>query len=490
MRHALLFGLMLAAATVARPLLAKTPPVAGAVSLPANANLLLPFPAGYKIDVLSGYGPGGGSSLHDGTNAPSKANDYYALDFGYQGEPNHGKGKPVVAPLGGQVIKAGWATAGWANYGLRIILRHDLGDGHTYHSIYAHLNAIDPSIKEGDSVAQGQTLGELGQSCQQQPSCGSFSTPHLHWALHRDSQVGGSGTGGSYGGNAVVPEPLDGAEDIVKGMVISSTNTGKVVCGDGFCNGDETHESCPGDCPICPPIPPEGRVVDESEPLCFAKFGTPDYWHAESAGHDGSLWWTNCTDDPQPDNYGVWQLGFDEAGAYVLEAYTAAGFAQATKAAYKIAHAGKQDVAPVDQSAVDGWSAVGTYDFAPGGEQSVRLDDNTGEPLGLKRKIAFDAIRLTRVGGGGGSGGAGTAGAGGEPGAGGQGAAPAGGGEPGAGGAAGSEPGGAVPNALGDEGCGCALAGRSDARAALARIGLLALCLGAAIGRRRRSRIR
>ncbi len=122
------------------------------------------------------------------------------------------------------MVKSGWASSGWANYGQRVILRHDLGDGHVYHSIYCHLNAIAPAVTEGATIAKGARIGDLGRSCMGALSCSSFSGPHLHWAIHRNSTIGGSGTGGSYGGLAVVPEPFDGAEDIKRGDVITSTN--------------------------------------------------------------------------------------------------------------------------------------------------------------------------------------------------------------------------------------------------------------------------
>jgi murein DD-endopeptidase MepM/ murein hydrolase activator NlpD len=93
-------------------------------------------------------------------------------------------------------------------------LEHDLGDGHKYHSLYAHLDSV--TVTEGATVSAGQKLDALGQSCQGALSCASFSTPHLHWVLHRDRLVGGSGTGGSYGGNAAVPEPMDGAENLIR----------------------------------------------------------------------------------------------------------------------------------------------------------------------------------------------------------------------------------------------------------------------------------
>jgi len=225
MRARSLFALSAAAAFLwATSSSAITTPTGGAVAFPSSVKLVLPFPAGAKIRISSGYSPTGGSSLHDGTMRTSSANDYYALDLVYDGIADGGFGKPVLAPLDGKVVKSGWASVGWANYGQRVILRHDLGDGHVYHSIYCHLNAIAPEMVEGATISKGSRIGDLGRSCMGALSCSSFSGAHLHWSIHRDSTIGGSGTGGSYGGVAVVPEPFDGSEDLKRTNVLTSTN--------------------------------------------------------------------------------------------------------------------------------------------------------------------------------------------------------------------------------------------------------------------------
>jgi len=441
---------------------ALTMPIAGAVAFPAAAKLYLPFPAGSHIRVLSGYSPSGGSSLHADTDACCKANDYYALDLVYDDKPNAGKGEPVSAPLAGKVVRAGWATSGWANYGLRIILEHDLGDGHTYHSLYAHLDSIDGAVTEGATVTQGQMLGRLGQSCQGALSCGSFSTPHLHWVIHRDSSVGGSGTGGSYGGNAVVPEPLDGAENLAKGQVITSTNTGQVVCGDGFCSGNETNASCPQDCPVCVNVPPMGRTIGDTD-LCAEKAGDPQYWYAGNGGHDGSYVWTHAVDAAMPDNYVTWKATFDEAGDYDVDVFVEPGSAGSKQAKYVVTHAGTTSEKTVDQSVSGGWTSLGTFAFVQGGAQSVRLNDNTGEAFSLKRALVFDAVRFTRIGGNpmgsssssSGSGGSGSGGAGGSGGTSG------GGGH--SGGASGEGGGGNAPGSTENSGsCNCRFGGQQD----------------------------
>ena len=135
----------------------------GAVLLPGSLNLALPFKAGEKVRVLSGYGPDAGSSLHCRAKDATCANDYYALDLVLDGQPNFGKGRPVLAVAAGKVIAAGWGSDGWVNYGRRVYVRHTPGEGHEYVSMYAHLDSI--SVAVGAKVEQGAELGTLGQSC-------------------------------------------------------------------------------------------------------------------------------------------------------------------------------------------------------------------------------------------------------------------------------------------------------------------------------------
>ncbi len=165
-------------------------------------------------------------------------------------------------------------------------------------------------------------------------------------------------------------------------------------CGDGLCGPGEDHSTCPGDCPACEPVPAAGRIVDDTD-RCFRRGGTASYWHAESAGYGGSLLWTYATADAVPDNLGIWELIFDAGGTFLVEAYTAAPFGASRRASYQVTHGGTTDRVTIDQSAVDGWSTVGRFAFAAGAGQSVRLDDNTGEPVADLVQLVFDAVRLT-----------------------------------------------------------------------------------------------
>jgi MYXO-CTERM domain-containing protein len=163
------------------------------------------------------------------------------------------------------------------------------------------------------------------------------------------------------------------------------------------CTAGESSTWCPGDCASCASVPAAGRIVDESE-ACFTGGGDPTYLrHVTTAGWEHDLIWTHATAAATPANFGVWSLTFDQAGRYSIEAYTAAPWAQSTRARYVVAHAGGTDSAVVNQSSTDGWTTVGSFEFAAGGSQSVRLDDNTGEPASANVQLVFDALRITRL---------------------------------------------------------------------------------------------
>ncbi len=172
---------------------------------------------------------------------------------------------------------------------------------------------------------------------------------------------------------------------------------GVAECGDGRCSGGEDNSSCPEDCPICESIPDVGRIVDDND-LCFEAGGDPQWIRLEeNAGYGGSLQWTHATDSADVENYGLWTLDFDDAGRYRVDVYTAAGFAQSQQARYEVHTAAGSEFVTIDQSAVDGWQSLGEFEFGAGSGQWIRLDDNTGEPLGDQVQISLDAVQLTRL---------------------------------------------------------------------------------------------
>lgn len=80
-------------------------------------------------------------------------------------------GAPVVSVAAGVVTFAGWNGGG----GRTVKVRHASG----YQSEYLHLSKIDPGIRSGIRIAQGQIVGRVGSS-------GLATGPHLHYGLKRN----------------------------------------------------------------------------------------------------------------------------------------------------------------------------------------------------------------------------------------------------------------------------------------------------------------
>lgn len=87
------------------------------------------------------------------------------LDIG--GKP----GDPVIAAAAGQVLYTGTGIRG---FGKLIVIRHDNG----FSSVYAHNRQI--LVKEGQSVARGQRIAELGDS--------DADRPKLHFEIRKSGK--------------------------------------------------------------------------------------------------------------------------------------------------------------------------------------------------------------------------------------------------------------------------------------------------------------
>jgi len=453
----------LAAFTFARPSDACSTAcddAAGEVGLPPTANLSLPFADGEAVLVTSGYGPSGGSTGHCYSQDTLCGNDYFALDLVLTGHPSGGQGEPVLAAADGTVIDAGWSSEGWASYGQRVYVAHDFGDGHEYTTVYAHLDSI--AVQKGDVVQKGTKLGALGHSSMgivENPNMGS----HLHFSIHRDAKYGGSGTGGSYAGNAVRPEPLDGQSGFAKGKSLVSKIGSPVTP--------------PPACDVV--IAATGFTTIEDTSSCVDKLGTL----SESTSGLGGHAFTAVLDNPDPDyaEGAFWNLAFEKAGSYDVYAFVPSGISNLTSAAvYKTRHGGKDDFVTLDQAAHAGdWVLLGSHDFAAAGPEWVRLGDNFANPSVQGKTFVIDALRLGPAGSPPPASG-GSAGIGGGGGAGGSGGIVASGGAAGAAAAASG-----APEPAGDDlGCACRL-GRERSSS------VLALVFSAALGlsyRRRHGR--
>ncbi len=89
---------------------------------------------------------------------------------------------PVMAPLAGKVHSTGIHNDR-GNYGAVVILQHQLGDFEFY-TLYGHLSTASAENKyEGQPVAAGEIIGELGL-----PAENGDWPPHLHFQAIRDMQ--------------------------------------------------------------------------------------------------------------------------------------------------------------------------------------------------------------------------------------------------------------------------------------------------------------
>ena len=88
------------------------------------------------------------------------------------------KGTPVLAVYGGTVAVANYNHP---SYGNHVVIDHGtLPDGHSYRTLYAHLDTL--SVAVGDTVTQGQQLGTVG-------STGASTGNLLHLELFVDGAL-------------------------------------------------------------------------------------------------------------------------------------------------------------------------------------------------------------------------------------------------------------------------------------------------------------
>ncbi len=150
----------------------------------------------------------------------------------------------------------------------------------------------------------------------------------------------------------------------------------------------------------CAVLPPQGGVIDDAG-ACFRTFGPAEFWRTEqTAGAEGGgLRWTNAFSGPLPDNWAWWQLHLEEAGRYRVEAKGSAAFGLFDRVTYEILADGEVTTVTVDQGAADAWVPLAELDFAAGGRQHVRVNDNAAGAVAAGRHVVADAIRLVRLDG-------------------------------------------------------------------------------------------
>jgi lysozyme len=145
----------------------------------------------------------------------------------------------------------------------------------------------------------------------------------------------------------------------------------------------------------CDPVPAAGGIVDDST-TCFVNGGPAvGMRHVTDAGENGGLTWTHTTADAAEQNFGQWNLSFEAPGRYHVEVSTAAAYAQSKQADY-VVHTDSGDTSvTIDQSAADGWQALGDFTFGGGSDEYIHLADNTGEAEANNVQLVFDAVKLT-----------------------------------------------------------------------------------------------
>lgn len=162
---------------------------------------------------------------------------------------------------------------------------------------------------------------------------------------------------------------------------------------------DSGRPARPGHClyaTACPPVPPEGGVIDETD-ACFEAFGPKEYWRTEQAGVDGRLLWTNAMQSTTPLNWAWWRLNLAEAGEYLVEVSVDTDFSAFDAVHYRVsADGGRTDLA-LDQTTSGGWRALGAFWFDSGGGQHVAVFDDHADPVAADSHVVVDAVRLTRM---------------------------------------------------------------------------------------------
>ncbi len=149
----------------------------------------------------------------------------------------------------------------------------------------------------------------------------------------------------------------------------------------------------------CPPMPSEGSIIDDSD-ACTQLLGPGQFWRIESGqGYGDTVTWTNAIERDEQGNWARWQIVPSAAGTYEVEVFGGSEFSVHKDARYELVHDGQSSEFSVDQSAVDGWHSLGTFEFAVGGGQGLEVFDNSEFTVADDQHVAVDAIRVSAAGG-------------------------------------------------------------------------------------------
>jgi len=342
------------------------PPEGGeAVSTRTQAVSLLPrlpFPAGTTMGVSQGWN---GAYSHTG-------NLQYAIDFSQAGSSD--RGIHVLAVADGTVTykeetctcEGCTCNGGWGN---AIVVDHGGGD----FSKYTHLgpDSVPAGIDVGTRVCRGQHIGDLA-------STGNSTGPHLHFQFQ---------SGGALNSPSVSFERFEETSGVPgEGSSNTSINTEVAGCGP------------PPACEVR--VAASGETIIDDRTNCFSKAcRTGSWWWEVGSGYADHHWFTYTTNDASVDCYGSWEVQVDQGGQYEVAVFVPNNAdALTSRATYRVHGNGADHTQTVDQAVRRGqWVVLGTWEFASGGGQWVRLEDNTGEAYvnNSGPRLTFDAVRFS-----------------------------------------------------------------------------------------------
>jgi murein DD-endopeptidase MepM/ murein hydrolase activator NlpD len=171
------------------------------VAAAAQPSFKLPFEKGERFIVAQGY-----------NTPPTHINkDFYALDFTQNGCSAYGK-KAFAATSGKVMLAQGSGYNG--GYGSQVLVT---SSDASVVSRYAHLIPGSVTVGNGDWVAQGEPLGEIGDTGLVAGfACGAHPGTHLHFAVYREA------SNGSF--TSELAEPISGYSHLEEGKWYLSDN--------------------------------------------------------------------------------------------------------------------------------------------------------------------------------------------------------------------------------------------------------------------------
>lgn len=306
----------------------------------AGPPLQVPWTCGQTEYCTQGHN--GGS--HTGTSS-------WAWDFALQdGEEIWAASAGVVTHLRMNMTDGGCDSAfsGSANY-----ITIDNGDGTS--TVYLHMRANSSPLAVGELVEVGDLVARVGATGY---ACGA----HLHMQVQN--------TCGSYYCQSVSATFADYGDPSAS-VQYQGTN-----------------------CPECPLSLDGGTtIIDDENAGCLVR--QTSAWWSSFQGHEDHHFWTRAIAAGTADSSARWRFGVTVPGDYAVEVFIPNADADTTNATYQIHHADGTAEVVIDQSTQKGWQALGTFAFTGSGGEGIELGDNTGEDVGLDRRIAYDAVRMT-----------------------------------------------------------------------------------------------